>query len=933
VAGDAVVDGPKGSALPLLADGEWYEDVERYLPSSEFIGVAHPFVQGWHVGRQGCWFAAQPEGTEFPNQGWKLHVSSVLASSVTVLGRTASLCTANLVPFKFAVDPTMLRLINGKGWAREGAGKFITIYPPDTETFLRFGAELSHELRDFQGPYILSDRRWPGDSRIVFYRYGTMSPRYVMTPDGEKRPLLVDPDGNWHLEVRRPSYRIPAWVREPDVLREQGHAAEAAAASSEPSLGDGRFVIKRALNHRAGMSLYLAHDNLWGSKVLIKEARPHMAEGADGHDAVERLQGEWGLLERLAGAGIAPRPLCTFTEWEHTFLAREFIEGETLLALSAQAVMPGLHQRLAQSRRDACHAWRLLALAVIDVLDKAHSAGVSLGDVSPFNFIGTVDADQCRLHVVDVEGAWIVGEGVRPRMHTPGFDPGRAGGLAGDRFGIGVLIASLAMPVFGLTELDVDAFIRVATSAARDLGLPAVVMEMLADLMRAPRDSDNTTVGDQMADLRATIAELDYTDSQVLRPRTPPQERTLESTLRETVAHLLASASPGRSDRLYPRHTESLTVNAAGLASGAAGVLYCLGRMGCEVPDRQLAWLLSRELSPRQCPPGLYAGLSGVAWALGSLGRVDQASAVMTQAERHPLLQESGVDLEHGISGVGLAALYLHSLSGDPRWRALAEHLAGVAASSTRVEPQDDPASGPRIGYGRGRSGLAMFLLATYLATQDEQWLAQGAEALTADLRRLVSPADQWLSVPHVTDGKVRVVVPYLWDGGAGVVGVALRYAVVLGDPVLWSWVDALSPDSEYLRAAYPGVFSGASGLALAQAELALWRGAESHAQQAWDAVSRVAEYGIRRPGGVQFPGNWLYRASCDLATGSAGIALVMHRVLTQDIRANLPERAFVDELLRDAQREGRRAPKLDLRLPKLEEVTHIDLWPGLVRT
>ena len=77
--------------------------------------------------------------------------------------------------------------MNSKRWARQGAGKFITIYPFDEDQFVSVIEQLHQATRQFEGPYILSDRRYK-DSKVVFYRYGGMSPFKVLNIKGEKVP-------------------------------------------------------------------------------------------------------------------------------------------------------------------------------------------------------------------------------------------------------------------------------------------------------------------------------------------------------------------------------------------------------------------------------------------------------------------------------------------------------------------------------------------------------------------------------------------------------------------------------------------------------------------------------------------------------------------------------------------------------------------------
>jgi hypothetical protein len=75
-----------------------------------------------------------------------------------------------------------------------------------------------------------------------------------------------------------------------------------------------------------------------------------------------------------------------------------------------------------------------------------------------------------------------------------------------------------------------------------------------------------------------------------------------------------------------------------------------------EVPSEVLDWILSRGVSRERYTPGLYLGLSGVAWVLLELGAREQAERLMESTSGHPLLYESA-DPFYGLSGWGMANL------------------------------------------------------------------------------------------------------------------------------------------------------------------------------------------------------------------------------------------------------------------------------------
>src|SRR5262249_46453299 len=97
------------------------------------------------------------------------------------------------------------------------------------------------------------------------------------------------------------------------------------------------------------------------------------------------------------------------------------------------------------------------------------------------------------------------------------------------------------------------------------------------------------------------------------------------------VRAIRASATPDRTDRLFPGDIDQFRVagGGLGLAHGAAGVLYALSQAaGMRVPEYE-EWLATRALQPPQGTRlGLYSGLTGVAYTLARLGQLDTAVAI-----------------------------------------------------------------------------------------------------------------------------------------------------------------------------------------------------------------------------------------------------------------------------------------------------------------
>ncbi|VOC37850.1 lantibiotic synthetase [Streptococcus pneumoniae] len=136
--------------------------------------VSLPF--NWHeVMNNDEWVYQYPIGKFVERQGWKIHISSEYNSSHELLQDVAKICHEMRIPFKHLSTEDKFIMRNGKLVSRGFSGKFITCYPNqnELESVLQ---RLESALKQYNGPYILSDKRW--DEAPIYLRYGVFRPSY-----------------------------------------------------------------------------------------------------------------------------------------------------------------------------------------------------------------------------------------------------------------------------------------------------------------------------------------------------------------------------------------------------------------------------------------------------------------------------------------------------------------------------------------------------------------------------------------------------------------------------------------------------------------------------------------------------------------------------------------------------------------------------------
>ncbi|WP_434744091.1 class III lanthionine synthetase LanKC [Micromonospora sp. SH-82] len=873
-----------------VSDPLHFERLEHRLPADDLLALVERRLGAVApVDTAGIWARCLPRPmADLPGYGWKLHVSSRPADVTAVLA--AVLDEYEVEPFNFkCVRDSVLALSQvARWWPRGGAGKAVTVYPESTGHALRLADRLSRRLAAFDGPYILSDRRYR-DSRVVHYRYGTFRNGGGIDTDGHTVSEVTGPDGTVWCDDRTPKFDPPQWAG-PDPF---------GPAVPDDSSGTGSDLLRRyritgVLRHTTAGGVYAA-TGPDGRDVVIKEARPHTAVAPDGSDAVERLHREHRFLEKLVGTGIAPRPLELATVWEHTFLVQERMPGVTL------QVWLGRNQPLAQGHFDAgTHAtYRARVASLLTQLRTALATcldhGVVYNDVSLGNMI--VD-DEDALRLIDFESGREVGGDPHRHQRTAGFAPAPGSPAWSDddqwlRFGVAAVEAACLAPRNSLFALDPVAAGRSIAHAGRLVGWDTDGLLRILDTgVPGIRAATEPAPAPQSA--RVGRREPLRDD-----PATAPLDATDPGGIAVDIArHIRASATPERADRLFPADPELFRTNPLSVAWGAAGILRALRHLDGEVDPEHVTWVYRRLDVGRPLPPGLYVGSAGIAVALLETGCPDRAADLLEsatiRAERDPDLP---ADVATGRAGIGLALLAAADLTGDPAYL----DRAAAVARRLRHDAEDDgtglwwapkPGTTRSIGYLYGSSGVAGFLTALAVATDDRQHLRTARRALDHDLDRGQVRACGGLGYnAHV--GAVAYE-PYYSRGGSGVAMAAAALLAATGDDRLRELLPSMVRGLVTPITVQPGLFTGTTSIGEMLLDVrAVLPGTPYVDDGLRDLVAALCTLGRRTGQGIAVPGSGLARYSCDVATGSAGVALFLRRLAdgtrTADLRHGRP--------------------------------------------
>jgi serine/threonine protein kinase len=855
-----------------LLDSQFYEDFNRYAPSEMAYRdlVAALLPNSWVIRSERLWYTAFLPDVSLPAQGFKIHLSAITATAGTLLRRVVPILASEGAAFKFAADPPMLDYLNSKNVARGSSGKFITIYPSDEEQCKTLLGSLHAATEDMKGPHILSDRSFNG-SKVVFYRYGGFSRRSQLTLYGDRPPVILGPDGEPMPDSRGPAFQLPLGMSDP-------FQPSPAPVPPPTPLLNGRFAVESAESFSNAGGVYKGRDTATGARVLIKEARPGTCTlNGSPRDSTHTLAKEYRVLLALQLTGYVPAALDYFEEWDHHFLVEEFFDGTLLSSYRAREGVALISDRTgaADLVDTFCERLWLITRKLIDAVEACHEKGIVLGDISPSNIL--IDDNSLAVRLIDFESATILQEGNDSEhvvIGTPGFiSPSRSRGaqvtFADDWYSLGAVIYSFIFPVQQFFSLHPKAQSHFLREIIKDQSLPGEVCDLISALFK----------GDVARAKEIVASGFSFPDSEA-EPDELPTSAELEEIVKGIKSHILATEDTLREDRLFPSDYRIFSTNPLSISYGAIGqVLYLKSTLGI-IPEDVRDWVLRQPITLENYAPGLYVGLSGLAWGLAELGFEDAAHKAINEAYQSPLLYES-LDVFYGCAGTGLASLHWWYRTGEDKFLARASELGDQILGAAI----DDPAGhywlnvdgNHHFGYAHGGSGISLFLLYLYLANQDPKYLQYAISGLEYEIAQGREKAGYIAWTRSKDSG---IFSPYWRYGNAGIGSVLIRFYAILKSQRYLEFADKAARYAAGKFAGFPGQFMGLSGIGEFLLDMYRFTGDQKYIHEAQRVASGVLLYAVPKPHGTAFPGEELIRLSTDYGTGSAGIGMFLQRLL-----------------------------------------------------
>ncbi|MCM6775367.1 hypothetical protein NDR87_16185 [Nocardia sp. CDC159] len=815
------------------------------------------------------WLYVDNTELPLPDHGWKLHISARPAQFARMAELVVPVLLAAGCHFKMARSPDVLRTLNtGDGLGAAAVGKAWTVYPPLSE-IRQLGMRLAELLRGESAPRVLSDRQVAADAP-VYYRYGPFRQQLVAEANGKLDMQMTGPDGEVFDGQAQLRYRQPPWAVDPFRADDNSGLVDILGGRYRPT--DGLQVSGRG-------NVYRAEDVRTGQIVIVKQARAHVCETDEGHDARIRLRNERYVLEALTGTAGVPRYLDHFRHGADEYLVTSF-DGKFNLAQDVPR--NGRYRPLPELARTSDSTERTLdrlATRLARILRDIHARGFVVADLSPKNIV--IRQSNGRPTIIDF--GLCNHDQVRFLGGTPAYAPhaqltGVPPTPTDDLYALGMTLlyaATGADPV--VSADDPEAGRRSALQTLRRIygAQPPPSIRCVAGLLDADR-------------AETALAALCAGHPEMFRaPALAPADIDCEPV--ELVDHLRADLI----DRVGRLLDEPGGWPDANPYQGAAGVglelLHHLDHADAAETVRRLAASAADWAQRSRVPLGLFIGATGVEVFLR---RVREAGLRSTGLPDDLILpspsrQPEGDDIVAGAAGVGLGHCLLAEQPSTPagereRHRAVAGDCAHRLLEHTRTEtlyPPDDlpPAAGldASVGLAHGQAGIVAFLLHAArlgIVPGDHPALRARLTLLYEATRSLVDRSGHARAVPLCVSwcrglagiGTVLVQAAHARGDDA-----ALDLAVAAGT-VCTEWIPYL---------AHPGACCGISGVGDFLLRLAEATGADRFTEAAFSAAEQLVIRGITEKPRIDAAGSVNPATLASWASGRAGTLGFLRRL------------------------------------------------------
>ena len=309
------------------------------------------------------------------NSGWKIHISCTLKNSDEILNLVKSYLIVHEINFKYLKDIELYMYNSSKNGDRTSYGKYITIYPKSLNDFKVCIEDLYQKLKKFEGPYILSDRRYK-DCKCLYYRYGSNIFNNKFDKKGNVLRTFYINDKEY-IDEALPYFNLPTGLEDPLI--------------DNYSTGTGKYFLKNyqiisAIKFSPIGGVYRCKDKRNKKIYIVKEYYQHTGIITENIDSIYIANKAKENLLKLKEFEFIVKYHEDFFDWENYYLATEYVEGltfEQYIVKNNEIVVGSDEYKVKQYFSKLINIIEKIIKKIIILVDNNYF----LGDISPSNII------------------------------------------------------------------------------------------------------------------------------------------------------------------------------------------------------------------------------------------------------------------------------------------------------------------------------------------------------------------------------------------------------------------------------------------------------------------------------------------------------------------------------------------------------------------
>jgi len=728
-------------------------------------------------------------------QGWLLHLSVIIPQLEDLLKVLLPILISENVTFKIPINREMAKcILNGQlGYTQ--LGKILTIYPENEKKALGLAQRLLELTKEFKGPQILTDRYLGG---VVYTRYGAHKAISVTGEGGNQENMIHDCSGN----LVKDHYTIPFKLSN-GISWPFSTIAPPEAPKEETILQD-RYkpisILKEDARGNVRKCLWL--EKFWLVKwCIVKEGKRYMFTDDSERDIRHRLQWQYELHLALYNSVPIPKVFDFFEENGNSYLAMEYVKGETL-----DVTIINIFQDQSWSSLPLNSQLRLLdfSIQMFDIIEKLHKINYIHRDITPVNFLVTKTQ---KLVMIDLELAY----SIELNKPSPPFRYGTTWFMSpqqqlteipsfkDDIYSIGATLIVLltGMLPSRFTIINQDLLVNELNFFIED----KVFVQWLSKCFCQDPNSrpDLTSLKKEILRLKVKLLNRRRSNQIASVPKMP-EIKDVENIITFSIKALATSKFVNDEKLWWSKTIQDNTLNYyqaedssiyGSFYIGLSGIMFLLARaqkLGFSVNccadsyARSLQFINTHYITRlSQLPAGLFAGTAGIAMTLveGIENRLipekEQAIKNIYSCFNSKRLDALGV--VKGIAGQGIALLRASELLDNSIVKSYLEQYVDLLIKSQNkdgswtIETDDKKEHVKITGFGHGIAGITSFLLSYWEKYKDVSvqkstikalhWLIQQAKKNRNGLYWNLDNTSK-LTEPGLTSGWAGIILTFI---------------------------------------------------------------------------------------------------------------------------------------------------------------------------